>query len=177
MGDPLGMNDDRYTYLDIVTFGGPSGDYEIVGAMQSARWLEYRLVGISNSTFGDSHVVISTKLPPKAVPFDNTVTLNGDNFMHARVVYLLAASSINGDGEIWERVTNTMHKVYARIDAGGNGATYISIQFRARILSVIPGPFPSIHPDLGHQMNIERGERIEQRLKQLGMPPEKVEEK
>lgn len=179
MGVLLGMCEHcgDYTYLDVVTFGGPSGDYEIIAAMQSARWIEYRLVSIANSTFGDTHVVVSTKLPPKAVPFDNTVTLNTDNFLHARVFYLQAGSMESGQDGIWERITNSMHKVFARIDAGGNGATYISVQFRARILTTIPGPFPSTHPDLGHQMNIERADRIEHRLKQLGIPPEKVEEK
>lgn len=179
MGDLPGMCDHcgMYTYLDVVTFGGPTGDYEIIGAMQSARWLEYRLVSIANSTFGDSHVIISTKKAPIALPFDNTVTINTDNFLHARVFYLKAGSMESGQDDIWERVTNTMHKVFVRIDAGGNGASYISLQFRARILTTIPGPFPSTHPDLGHQMNIERGERIEKRLKQLGIPPEKVEEK
>lgn len=179
MGVLLGMCEHcgDYTYLDVVTFGGPTGDYEIVGAMQSARWLEYRLVSIANSTFGDSHIVLSTKKAPIALPFDNTVTINTDNFLHARVFYLKAASMITGEAEIWERLTHSQHKLFARIDASGNGVSYISVQFRARILTTIPGPFPSTHPDLGHQMNIERGEIIEKRLRQLGIPPEKVEEK
>jgi hypothetical protein len=160
-----------------MTVGGPSGDYEVTAPIASAKWVEYRLVDIANSSSGDSHVMISTKGKPSALPFDNTVTLNKDGFIHARVLYALSASTVNGDAQVWERVVNSQNKLFIRIDASGNGATYVSLQFRSRIIDVIPGPFPSVHPDLGQQMNIERSERIEKRLKQLGMPAERLVDK
>jgi hypothetical protein len=164
-----------YTYLDIVSFGGPSGDYAITAPMDSCKWMEYRLVSIANSSLGDTQVLLSTKQPPKQLTYDNTTTLTTDGYIHSRPIYVPKASTINGQGDTWERITHSQHKLFARIDAASSGACYVTIQFRARVLDVIPGPFPAVSlPELGHQMNIERSERIEKRLKQLGMPPERL---
>lgn len=179
MGDHLGMCDHcgMYTYLDIMTIGGPSGDYELIAPMESAKWIEYRLVAVANSNFGDSRVQISGRGKPTTLAFDNTVTINKNDFIHGRVLYIPASSTLNGEAELWERVVSSQKKLFVRIDANGNGAAFVNVQFRARIIDVIPGPFPSVHPDLGHQMNIERTERVEKRLKQLGMPSEREVEK
>lgn len=164
-----------YTYLDIVTFGGATGDYALTAPMDSCKWMEYRLLSIASSSLGDSQILLSTKNAPKQLSYDNTTTFTTDQYVHGRAIYVPKANSFQGQDETWERITNSQHKLFARIDAASNGACYISIQFRARILDTIPGPFPSVHPDLGQQMNIERAERVEKRLKQLGMPSERLE--
>lgn len=179
MGDHLGMCEHcgLYTYLDIMTIGGPSGDYDLTAPMESAKWIEYRLIGVANSNFGDSRIQISGRGKPTTLAFDNTVTINRNDFLHGRVLYLPMSSTLNGQSDVWERVISSQKKLFIRIDANGNGATFVTIQFRARIIDVIPGPFPSVHPDLGQQMNIGRADRIEKRLKQLGMPPERLVDK
>jgi hypothetical protein len=72
----------------------------------------------------------------------------------------------------WERVTNSQKRVFIRIDnnAAGGYSTYIVIRFRVRLLAVVPGVVPTVHAELEHQANLQRGDIIKDRLDQAGIP-------
>ncbi len=160
----------EYNQFPAITIGGPAGDYSIDCPVLSNRWAEYQVASIASQVA--AQFVVSGDSKPAAMVYDGSKTLTGDTSIVGQV-YTLSAnqpSIVPGDG--WERITHSQKRVFVRIDVAGGNSAYITIRFRAKLLTVIPGPAETVHPDLGHQMNIQRSENIKNHLKKTraGIP-------
>lgn len=162
---------DNYNIFPSMIIGGGAGDYEVETPVRSCRWAEYRVLLVANSAGGAAQVTVSGDAPPISLPYSGTLkTLTDDVFFRGEAYSLLAGDTVRG-AERWQRITHSQKRFFARIDSTGNGATYITVQFRARVLTTIPGPIEATtHPDLGHQVNVMREKRINDRLLKAGIP-------
>lgn len=153
-----------YNYFPPVTIGGTSGDYSIVAPVGSNRYAEYQVVEIANGAQAAT-VVVSGDSTPVAPVFDGSKTISGDERINGHVFNLPASVTQQGDTTQWDRITHSQHKCFARIDNAASHSTYVTIRFRVRLLTVIPGPPKETHPDLGHQLNIERSQNIQDHIR------------
>lgn len=162
-----------YNEFPVMCFGGPTGDYQIACPVLSSKYVEYRVLSIACGDGGASNVFITgdSDKPIQAV-YDGSKILNDDAF-HRGMAFRVPKTATTLIDSPWIRITHSQRRVFARIDSFDS--TYINLQFRARILDIIPGPADSIHPDLGQQMNIQRSERIESRLARAGIPERAIE--
>lgn len=161
--------DHEYNQFPAITIGGPTGDYELPAPVMSCRWMEYQVVSIAAQVAAQIFITGDTKAA--TLVYDGSKVLSKDTSIvgTAYTVSSNQPSITPSDG--WERITNSQNKVFARIDGVGAGAScYITIRFRAKLLTVIPGPAETTHPDLGHQMNIQRSKNIKDRLAKAGIP-------
>jgi len=153
-------------------FGGGAGDYVLECPVRSCKWAEYRVLQIANSSGSAAQVTVSGDNPPvQSLPYTGTLkTLSDDVFLRGEA-YNVPLSDTKVGSCIWQRITHSQRRVFARIDSTGNGATFITVQFRARIITNIPSPIEAApHADLGQQINIERSKRINDRLIKAGIP-------
>ncbi len=161
--------DESYGYLPPMTVGGPTGDYFVECPTQSCRWAEYALITMSANDAGTFVVSGDTLLP--AINTTGTVTLNGDTYIPA-----IIGSSITGgqcityDPLSYYRITNSQKRVFIRIDTTNGKSAYVSLHFRVKLLTMIPGPAPAEHADSFHQMNLRREETTRARLATAGIP-------
>lgn len=153
-----------YNYFPAVTIGGTTGDYAIEAPVGSNRWAEYQIVEIANGA-NAATVVVSGDAPPITPVFDGSKTISGDERISGHVFNLPASVTQQCDTNQWDRITHSQHKCFVRIDNASNKSTYVTIRFRVRLLTIIPGPPKETHPDLGHQLNIERAENIKDHLR------------
>ena len=163
---------DHYNIFPSLIFGGGAGDYEIECPVRSCKWAEYRILQIANSSGGAAQVTVSGDNPlVLTLPYTGTLkTLNDDVFLRGEA-YNIGQSTTAVGSLVWQRITHSQRRLFARIDSTGNGATFITVQFRVRVLDRIPGPIEAApHPDLGHQVNIAREKRIQDRLIKAGIP-------
>lgn len=158
---------DKYIVFPPIFFGGPSGDFFVDSPTSSARWYEYRLLSFtSGSGSPNSRIVVSTRQAPLAANYSGAVTLSDQNFVEG-YIYRLPTTS---DGQSflinspWTKINNSNRRVFARFDVAGSNSAYVTLQFRARIIDVIPGPTPTVPPELEQQMNIQRNYEISKRL-------------
>jgi len=155
-----------YNYFPPVTIGGTSGDYMIQAPVDSNRWAEYQVVEIANGAQAAT-VCVSGDSKPIAPVFDGSKTVNGDERINGHVFNIPASVTQQCDTQQWDRITHTQHRVFARIDNAANKSTYVTIRFRVRLLTIIPSPAKETHPDLGHQLNIERANNIQDHINKL----------
>lgn len=162
---------DEYNIFPAMIIGGGPGDYEVDVPVQSCKWAEYRVLQIANSSGGGAQVTVSGDSAPPTIPYTGTLkTLTDQVYFRGEAYSILQGDSVQG-AQKWERITHSQRRFFARIDSTGNGATYITVQFRARVLDHIPAPIEAApHPDLGHQVNITRAKRTNDRLKLAGIP-------
>lgn len=170
---------DDFNYFPAVTVGGPTGDYAAVCPVLSARWAEFSIVTVANGDGGSASVFATGGSKPIQLLYDGTKKLNGaatdgsgDTSMQGVAVRIASTITQPFDSEAWHRITNSEKKVFVRIDAGNNSSCYVSLRFRVKELTVIPGPSVTVHPDHAHQMNIAREEKTLERLKRMGIPME-----
>lgn len=163
------MSDDPYNYFPAVTFGGPSGDYSIIAPITSCRWAEYCVVSAANGDGGTSAAVVSGDSKPVALVYDGSKTLNNDVFFAGQPLRLAQTTTALYQ-EIWQRITDSQKRVFARIDAAAETSLYITVKFRVMPITTIPGPSLTVHPDHEHQMNIAREEVALERLKAMNVP-------
>lgn len=161
--------EDPYNYFPAVTFGGPSGDYSIIAPVTSCRWAEYCVVSAANGDGGTGAAVISGDNKPAALVYDGSKTLNTDTYFTGQALRLPQTSTVFPQ-EIWQRITDSQKKVFARIDAAAASSFYITVKFRVMPITVVPGPALTVHPDHSHQMNIAREEMATERLKAMNVP-------
>jgi hypothetical protein len=161
---------DSYNTFPSIIFGGGAGDYEVEVPVRSCKWAEYRIIAIANSSGGAAQVTVSGDNPPITLPYTGTLkTLTDDVFFRGEAFFVPSGATVIGNG-VWERITHSQRRLFARVDSTGNGATYITAQFRAKVLTNIPAPIEQTHPDLGHQINIAREKRIKDNLERAGIP-------
>lgn len=171
------MNAGPYTEFPAVTIGGASGDYFAVCPVVSCKWAEYAVDSVVNGDGATGAVVISTHIVPKALDYTglSTSELNNDNQAYQWPVRVPATTTqvINST---WDRIVNSEKRVYVRIDCGAGNSMYVTLRFRIRDLTVIPGPGVSVHPEHEAQMNIARHDTTLERLSKMGIPARAIEE-
>lgn len=155
-----------------IVIGGPGGDYFIECPVLSCKYAEYRLLCLTCGDGGAANIFVTGDDKPIQVVYDGSKILSNDAFLRG-IACRIAKTSTTYVLSPWFRVTHSQKRVFARIDTFDS--CYITLQFRVRLLDVIPGPAETIHPDLGQQMNIQRSERIESRLAIVGIPERAIE--
>lgn len=163
--------DHEYNQFPAITIGGPAGDYIVNSPVKSARWVEYQVVAIAAQVA--AQVVVSGDSKPAALVYDGSKILSDDAFIVGTAYTLSANQPSITPSDGWERITHSQMRAFVRIDVAGGSSCYVTIRFRTKILTIIPGPTPTTHPDLGHQMNVQRSKNIKDRLAKAGIP-EKV---
>jgi hypothetical protein len=160
-----------FNMFPAMVVGGPTGDYFIEVPVESSRWAEYQVVSIANGAQAAT-VVVSGDDKPIALPYDGSKTLSNDAFIRGQCFSVPASTTIRGDTGQWDRITHSQKRVFIRIDSAVDKSTYVTIRFRSRLLTIIPGPTETTHPDLGHQMNIQRANRINEHVEKTraGIP-------
>lgn len=161
-----------YILLDTRTIGGPTGDYFFDPDMDSADWLEYRVLSIANGATGPTYVQISGQNPPTPLAFDGSKTINNAN-AYATLVYTVGANNSPIPPSPWIRIVNQIGIAYIRIDTPANNSCYVSVQCRSRILKKIPAPFKTVAPENERLVNAMREARIQQAV--LGQSGEEIE--
>ena len=166
---------ENYSYLPPMMIGGPTGDYFVECPTQSCRWAEYAVISAHCDTSCD--VVINGDSPPAKLTFDGSVTLNGDAYAPVITLGLSGLQAVTMDADVFYRVTNSQKRLFIRIDtAQGSHAAFVSIRFRVRLLTVVPGPSLTVHPDNAEQIHFAREEKTRQRLAAAGIPGYALEE-
>jgi hypothetical protein len=162
---------DTYNIFPSMIIGGGAGDYFVECPVKSCKWVEYRVIAIANSSGGTAQVTLSGDNLPPTLPYTGTLkTLNDDVFFRGEAYFIPSGDTRIGT-QTWERITHSQRRMFCRIDSTGNGATYVTLQFRAIVLTNIPGPIEAApHPDLGHQVNIARARRVNDHLVKAGIP-------
>ncbi len=161
---------ENYNYFPAITIGGPTGDYFLDTPVASNRWTEYQIVQIANGAQAAKVFVTGDNDKPPQLLYDGSNTLSNDASVRGLAFQIPASTTIVGDSNQWDRITHSQDRVFVRIDAAADKSTYVTIRFRVRILTIIPGPAESVHPDLAHQLNIQRSERIKERVSRAGIP-------
>lgn len=156
-----------YNEFPPFTIGGPTGNYTIPADVKSARWVEYRVVSIAASNNG-SCLISGRAAPPQGLDYSGGTTYNDDSRVPGEAYSMGGSGSFSPGIEGWRRIASSERKLYIRIDT--NGALFVSIQFRARILERIPGPSTTVHPDHEHQMNVHRANQIQEHMQSVGIP-------
>lgn len=170
---PDGNDEDKYQEFDPIIIGGATGDYSVIAPMVSSRWVEFNIISVATGdATGITGFVISGNSKPVQPNWVGAAgtALDSDHVMHGVVVRLNASSTATPAPIAWIRVTNSEKKVFIRIDGPNSDSAYVTIQFRARKLDMIPGPSHTVHPDHMHNMNEFRAEKTKQRLKDMGVP-------
>lgn len=160
-----------YILLDTRTLGGPTGDYFFDPDMDSADWLEYRILAIANGATGPTYIQCSGTIAPTPLAFDGTKTINNVN-AYPTVTYTVGANNSPIPPSPWIRIVNQIGVVFIRIDTPVNNACYISVQARSRILKKIPAPFKTVAPENERLVSAMREARIQQAV--LGQSGEEI---
>lgn len=161
---------DDFNYFPPITVGGPTGDYYITTPVTSARWTEYAIVSVANGDGGSASIFITGDDKPLQLAYDGTKTLTADTFIQGIAVRVASTTTTSFDSDAWFRVTHSQKRVFIRIDAGSSSSCYVTLRFRDKLVTVVPGPAVTVHPDHQQQLNIARAEKTTERLKQLGIP-------
>jgi hypothetical protein len=162
-------HDESYAYLPPMTVGGPSGSYFIECPTQSCRWAEFSLITMSANDIAT--FVVSGDSPQSAVDTTGAVTLNGDTYSPS-----IIGSSITGgqcvtyDPLSYYRISNSQKRVFITIVVTTGKSAYVSLRFRVKLITMVPGPAPAEHADSFHQINLRREETTRQRLATAGIP-------
>jgi len=165
--------DVNYNVLAPLVIGGPTGDYFVACPVQSARWSEFSIICVSNGHSGVASIFVSGDDVPKQPDYTglSTNVTSGDSyFNNALAIRVPIDTSLPFTPDTWFRVTNSQKKVFVRIDVTSGGSAYVTLRFRNRLLTVVPGPAPAEHPDSYHQMNLRREETTRQSLAAAGIP-------
>lgn len=152
-----------YNYFPAQVIGGPTGDYTIDAPVGSNRWAEYQIVEIANGAQAAT-VVVSGDDKPSALSYDGSKILNDNTFLRGHAFQVPASNTIRGDTGNWDRITHSQKRVFVRIDSAADKSCFVVIRFRVRMLTIIPGPSETVHPDLGHQINIQRAKNIQDHI-------------
>lgn len=172
------MCDDDFNVFPSITIGGPTGDYVITCPVTSCKWAEFGIITVANGDGGPASIFVTGGSKPIQLAYDGTKTLGqsgtGDASISGVAVRIAATTTQPFDAECWNRIANSEKKVYIRIDAGNNSSCYVSLRFRVKPITVIPGPAVTVHPDHQQQLNIARAEKTHERLKKMGIPLEVV---
>jgi hypothetical protein len=159
------MMEDNYIYFPIVTIGGTTGDYYVDCPVTSCKFAEYKIVSVS--TLANCAVYVSGDSKTIQLPIDGSATLSGNTTGKGQFFAMSGTSTVTDCSE-YDRITHSQKRVFVRIDNDGKSSTYVGIKFRIMPVTIVPGPAKATHPDLGHQMNIERERNIKATIPERG---------
>ena len=162
--------EDGYTYFPPITIGGPSGDYFVDAPVQSARWAEYSVLSVCNGTGGVASIAVSPSPKPPTVKFDGSVTASNDVQIQGQVYRVGIDTTIPIITEFARMPNNSQKRLFVRIDTGNNTSAYVTLRFREKNITTVPGQSHEVHPDHMHKLNQARAEKIRERLSELGIP-------
>ena len=161
--------EDGYTYFPPITIGGPTGDYFVDAPVQSARWAEYSVLSVCNGTGGVASIAVSSSKPVK-IPFDGSVTASNDVQIQGQVYRVGIDTTIPIVTEFARMPQNAQKRLFIRIDTAALTSAYVTLRFREKNLTMVPGPSHEVHPDHEVKLNQARAEKIRERLNELGIP-------
>lgn len=160
----------EYNLFPAMSIGGPSGDYVIESPITSCRWAEFQVVSIANGNY-PAQIVVSGNTPPKQMDYTGTNKLSDGVVLRGQVFTVPQGETLTPPIDQWDRITHSQRRVFVRIDNAAGNSTYVTIRFRARLLTVIPSVDSDMVPEgLGHQKNLQRAERIIERNEQNKLP-------
>jgi hypothetical protein len=157
---------ESYLEFPVRTVGGPSGDYAMIADVVSCDWVEFRVVAFSALNAGPFIATITgTEIETQeALVTDGSVTYTvdgtSDKSFYGTVLCVASKSTIVNATD-WHRVVGPQRRVVMRLDGPANSSGYVSLQFRARILTRIPAPARTVHPSEQQQSHYERERRIQ----------------
>lgn len=166
-------NEALYQEFPPQTVGGIKGDYFVICPIPDCRWAEYRLIVASTSDAAGQYSAVvsgSRLIADNVFPYTNAQSYNNDSAVDAIPMRFNNSSTQIFFGD-WVRITNSEKKVFVHIySLPGAGVMYVTIQMRARRLTIIPGPSHEVHPDHMHKLNQARSEKTVDRLREMGVP-------
>ncbi len=166
---------DDYNYSTPLVVGGATGDYFVTCPITSCRWAEYCIIAVANSDSSFAKVLISGEMKPVA-QLDyagvSTSALNDDGVFPGIAIVVAAASTQEIDPYSYFRIQHSQKRVFIRIDTGSNKSCYVTLRFRVKPITIVPGPAHTVHPDHQEQLNIARSEKTKERLSKMGIPVE-----
>lgn len=166
-------NEGQYNEFDPIIIGGPTGDYSVIAPMMSSRWVEFTVISVATGDVnGATGIVVSGNSKPVQPNWVGAAgtALDTDHVMHGMVFRLAQTVTVTPAPLQWIRVTNSEKKVFIRIDTQNSDSAYVTLQFRARLITVVPGPSHEVHPDHMHTLNQARSEKTVERLREMGIP-------
>jgi hypothetical protein len=161
---------DDFNYFPPITVGGPTGDYYITTPVTSSRWTEYAIISVANGDGGIASIFLTGDDKPSQLVYDGSKILSADAFVPGVAIRVASTTTTSFDSDAWFRVTHSQKRVFIRIDAGASSSCYVTLRFRDKLVTVVPGPSVTVHPDHQQQLNIARSEKTKERLSKLGIP-------
>ena len=171
------MDYNDYLYSEPITVGGPAGNYTAQPRLNGAYY-EYRVLNLAYGTNGGSAIIGTQKSTYRAIDTTGGTTYNDDTAINGSVYVGGAMSSVIGNAEWFEMPRDKALNIGINVSAGG--AIYVTLQFRVRPITIIPGKaVQAPSPDDGHQLNIARSEKIIDHVntQQYGLRPKLQKEK
>jgi hypothetical protein len=159
----------EYNTFPSLIVGGTSGDYLVQAPVTSCRWAEFQIVSIANGSY-PAQVLVSGSSAPKQLDYTGSKTLSNDTALRGQAYTVPNGETLVPAVQQWDRITDSQRRVFIRIDNAASNSTYITIRFRVRLLTVIPDSRDMVHPTLEHQKNLQRAERIRERVEDNQLP-------
>jgi hypothetical protein len=166
---------DDFNYTTPLIVGGLTGDYFVTCPITSCRWAEYSIIAVANIDSSVAKVLISgDSKPPAQLDYTGATTsvLNDDSVATGIAILAPATSTLLVDATAYYRIQHSQKRVFIRIDVGNGKSCYVTLRFRVKPITVIPGPAHTVHPDHQEQLNIARAEKTKERLTKMGIPVE-----
>lgn len=159
--------DESYTYLAPLSFGGKDGQYILTPQVTSYRWAEYCVLalGIGNNTAnGWAYISGTEPLPPTfTLPLDQTYQINTDTPLPG-FLYLFNKNNCPSITPYWTRIVDQRGRVFINVFGNSSQSIYVTIGYRLKPMRQVLGRTTTVHEDLEEQLNIAREHAIVERL-------------
>lgn len=143
-----------------ITIGGPAGLYKLSAPLNGATYY-YRILNVAAGAAAGTAIVGTAESYP-AVPLDGSATYNDTATIPGTLMILSANASQIGNA-VWLPMPRGKKQLFTQI-AVTAGSIYVTIQFAAKPLTVIPAQPMTTHEDTPEQIAIQRSEAIRNRL-------------
>jgi hypothetical protein len=149
------MHDEHeYNYFPPITIGGPTGSYFATCDVTSGRYAEFAIDSVVNGDGGTSSVKVGSSYPLTTdadYSGSASITLTGNSVDKATYFRIPATTTYIVNGS-YTRIVNSQKQVFVRVNAGASNSCYVTIRFRERLLTSIPGDPVIVHSD-DHDMH------------------------
>ena len=157
---------EEYIYHPPVMVGGATGDYFVDAPVPAARWAEYAVDVIANGDQGTSSVTISGSFTPIAAVYDGSKSYTDGSVSPAIYIRIPATSTYFANMSYTRITNNSQKRVYVRIDTAASNSCYVTLRFRTKEITTVPGLIATTHPDQTELQDHARAAMTEQRLKE-----------
>lgn len=167
------MCDDKYTYSQILTVGGPGGaspgTLYVLESPFAGKEYEYAIMGVSTGQpAGTYQAVVSANQPPPALAYDGSASygsMTSAPFLSLQAQSFIAPALTSiPPSDTWCRVPNGNKYVYVRAITPASSSVFVAIQFRFLPVRVIPGRVTTVPDVVEQQYNIARADKVIERL-------------